>query len=108
MYAVLNVVFGVAWESSRKTQILDEACEEEITGFNCPYNGGGDGWSYFGLDIDGFDECCLTYLDEQDWAVKPELEAQYEAMIEAIDDDAIKAAVRALGKPRMVIVPSTS
>lgn len=108
MYAILNVIFGVAWETGTNA-VLDDACAEELDGFAETYSGGGDGWSYFGIVRNGFDECQLTYLDEQDtWQPTKDLAIDYEAMVQAIEDDAVRAAVRALGNPRMVIVPSST
>lgn len=109
MYAIMNVVFGVAWELGKaKTRILDEAAEEELDGFEAPYNGGGDGWGYFGIDLPAsFDESSLTYIDEMDLTVTPALRAKYDAMVAALDP-ALKSAVTAMGPARLVIVPSTS
>lgn len=120
MYAVMNVVFGIAFDTtSKKDSSLcdqlqdwqDDREEDEIEegeGFCCPYNGGGDGWAYFGLDVANFEEVALTYLDEQNWAVTPELEERYKKLVEKIEDDELRKAVLERGKPRMVIVPSTS
>lgn len=108
MYAILSVVYGVAWENGqRKYEMLEDAIEDGEPGFCSDYNGGGEGWSYFGIEVEGFDECRLTYLDE--WKIPPaaDLEAQYQDLLDAIDP-ALKSAIEGMGKPRLVIVPSTS
>lgn len=107
MYAIMNVVYGVAWEGGRRaTSILDEACEEEIDGFNMPYNGG-DGYGYFGVDVGEFDECGITKVKDLQSAPTPANIAQYKVWYDALDPS-LRAAIDKLGSPTMLIVPSTS
>lgn len=108
MYACMTVVYGVSWEAGCKaTAILDEACDEELDGFEMPYNGGGDGWGYFGVEVGGFDECGVTKI--ADVQLEPTLAniAQYKMWYDALSPD-LQAAIDKLGPPAMLIVPSTS
>lgn len=107
MYGILNVVFGVAWEEGNNV-LLDEACEDDLPGFECPYNGGDPVFAFFGVRLPGFDVCRLTYMDEQKWDQTVDLVKQYARLLAEIEDDDLRATVIAMGPPRMVIVPSSS
>lgn len=108
MYAILNVVYGVSWEAGRRaTAALDEASEDGIEGLEVPYNGGGDGWGYFGVDVHGFDECSVTKISELPTVVTKAMQDDYQRLFDALDPS-LQAAVKALGEPELIIVPSSS
>lgn len=115
MYAISQIIYGLPLvandgePSPRDTAAIAQAIEDEADGFLSYYSGAGDeSPAAFGVKLGEFDECC-AYLNVADLPLLPtaEQKEQYNRTLEAAAAD-IKAALSALGAPRVFFLWSTS
>lgn len=109
MYAIAQVIYGIPLEKPKG--ILEDLvdADDRDTGFLTYYSGGGDATpAAFGVELDTFDEACF-HLEVSKLRLEPTKAqvAKYNRLFKALDPE-VQEALQLIGKPRAIILWTTS